>query len=321
MSKSVSDIIVERLLKKIEEEKQLPWQKPFACSSINWMTEKEYIGINKILLGGGEYITPNQLKSYNEKTGKNYWFEKGTPYDIVVYYGPTFKELSNSEVEEMKSKGVRKSWVGNIVSKDGKYLLRKWILRYYRVYNIKYIRDKEGNQLPNKLGSIIEERYEKPEEIIKRYMDGSGVKLDLSSRDGAYYREDTDTVYLPEMKYFNSSESFYRVLFHELAHSTGVEKRLNRECFKKYHNKIEERSREELIAEMSSLLLASESGFSEETAMGENSDSYIIGWAEWMRNNSYEVVLGMQQAEKVKRYILQGGVLDKYDDMSTEIDI
>ena len=40
-----------------------------------------------------------------------------------------------------------------------------------------------------------------------------------------------------------------------------------------------------------------------------------------MRNNSYEVVLGMQQAEKVKRYILQGGVLDKYDDMSTEIDI
>ena len=53
--------------------------------------------------------------------------------------------------------------------------------------------------------------------------------------------ERIDTVYLPEMKHFNSSESFYRVLFHELAHSTGVE-RLNRECFKKYHNKIEERS-------------------------------------------------------------------------------
>lgn len=322
MSKSVQDIIVERLLEKIQSENKLPWQKPFAFASINWSTEKEYLGINKFLLDGGEYITPKQLEGYNKKMGKNYWFEKGTPYEIVVYYGPSFKPLTKEQEEELAKKGSASHLYSKLRKKGNELLVQSWILRYYRVYNIKHIKDKEGNLLPIKLGKIFEERITAPEEIREKYCNATGVIVEEKPSDSAYYTEVGDKVVIPEMQYFNSPEAFYRVLFHELSHSTGIETRLNRECFKKYHNKIEERSREELIAEVGSLLLSTEAGFREDTDLAKNSDSYILSWIKWMKENTYEVVLGMQQAEKVKNYILNGGTLPSYtDDMETEASI
>lgn len=322
MSNSVQDIIVERLLKKIENDKVLPWQKPFAFASINWSTEKEYIGINKFLLDGGEYITPKQLETYNKKMETNYWFEKGTPYELVVYYGPTFKPLTDKQQEDIEKKGINSMYYSKLKRSGNELLIQSWILRYYTVYNIKYIKDKEGNQLPSKLGRIFEERITAPDEIMRKYCEGTGVKVIEKAIDQAYYTEKDDIVVLPEMQYFNSNEAYYRVLFHELSHSTGIESRLNRECFKKYHAKKEERSREELIAEVGSLLLSSEAGFREDTDLAKNSENYITSWVKWMKENAHEVVLGMQQAEKVKNYILNGGMLSTYtNDMETEAEI
>ena len=118
MSNNVQTIIVERLLEKISKEKILPWQKPFAFASINWSTEKEYIGINKFLLDGGEYITPKQLKAYNNKMKTNYWFEKGTPYELVVYYGPSFKPLTQEQEADLAKNGT-KSRLYNKLRKKG----------------------------------------------------------------------------------------------------------------------------------------------------------------------------------------------------------
>lgn len=322
MSKSVQNIIVERLLEKIAKDKVLPWQKPFAFASINWFSEREYVGINKFLLDGGEYITPKQLETYNLKNKTNYWFDKGTPYELVVYYGPTFKELTADQEADLAQNGAKSKIYNKVRHKDGKAVLVSWILRYYKVYNITYIKDKEGNTLPSKMGRIFEERVTAPEEIIEKYVRGSGVKISEESIDAAYYTEVGDRVVIPKMTYFNSNEAYYRVLFHELSHSTGIEKRLNRECFKKYHETKEERSREELIAEISSLLLSSEAGFKEDTDLAKNSENYIAGWVKWMKENAHEVVLGMQQAEKTKNYILNGGSLPSYtNDMDTEADI
>jgi hypothetical protein len=44
----------------------------------------------------------------------------------------------------------------------------------------------------------------------------------------AYYRPSTDTVNLPAPTLFESAESYYQTLFHELSHSSGHERRLAR---------------------------------------------------------------------------------------------
>lgn len=309
--KSVADIVVERLIDKIENEGRLPWHKPFVAPCMNWYSKTEYRGINKVLLAGGEYITPNQLKKYNEANDTNFWFEKGTPYEIVVFYSKTEKKLSDKEVEDIRVNGIPSKLVGKIFEdSNGNLVRRSWLLRYYRVYNICYIKDKEGNKLPPKIGNGVVEVYSDAESVISNYCNASGVNVSYDGRDGAYYSERDDSVHLPLKSNFDNTEAYYRVLFHELTHSTGVSKRLARQCFEKYHSGKEERGREELIAEMGGLLLASECGFREDTFLANNSLNYVQGWVSWMKGNPQEVLTGMLQAEKAKNYILSGGVLD-----------
>lgn len=346
---SVQDIVVQRLLEKIESEGRLPWQKPFQGASMNWFSKHEYTGINKLLLDAGEYITPKQLEQYNQSKKTRFWFEKGTPSEIIVYYSRTEKNISPAEAQDSIKKGYSRS----IVLTDKGWVRVSWVLRFYRVYNIKYMRNitneellkdprfkdgifekieketpkgtryrlkekggkpilKEGvteadfEVLEPKLGNTVIENHTPSEEIIASYQAGTGVKLKHGGT-GAYYTEFNDTVTLPDRNNFLSTEAYCRVLFHEFIHSTGIEKRLNRDCFKEYHEAKTERSKEELIAEVGGLLLASEAGFREDTELAQNSENYVANWCKWMKDNPNLVVQGLFAAEKAKNYILSGG--------------
>ena len=98
----VAEIVTDRLIRKINEKKRLPWQQPYVQPCINWYSKTEYRGINRMLLMGGEYITVNQLKKLNEDKGTNFWFDKGTPSEIVVFYSPVEKKLDDEKAEEIK---------------------------------------------------------------------------------------------------------------------------------------------------------------------------------------------------------------------------
>lgn len=348
--KTVQDIVVERLIEKIQQEGRLPWQKPFHGASMNWFSKHEYTGINKILLDAGEYMTTKQLETYNESKGTRFWFEKGTVSDVVVFYSRITKLISEKEAQELISKGYARM----IMPTDKGWVKVTWLLRYYRVYNIKYIRDITNKELLEKeefkdgifkkreielhngkkryviemkggkpvlkdgvteddfavlepkLGNTVIEEHTPTEEIISNYQNGTGVRL-RHGGTGAYYTEIDDTVTLPPKTDFLSTEAYCRVLFHEFIHSTGVASRLNRSCFKEYHETKIERSKEELIAEVGGLLLASEAGFRDDTDLAKNSENYVANWCAWMKDNPNEVITGFFAAEKAKNYILSGG--------------
>ncbi len=302
---TVAQIIVDRLIAKIKADKRLPWQKPFVSSSMNWFSKTEYRGVNRLLLDGGEYITPNQLKQHNEKTKSNFWFKAGTPYDIVVFYSVKDYPATPEEVARVKKGAKGYVWI------DGVLYRRVWILRYYRVYNIEHISTPSGEKLIPRMGNTIVEKFTPADDIANKYLKVSGVRLHHDGAGNCYYTVRDDSVHMSSLGSFHSTEGYYRVLFHELVHSTGVEKRLHRSCFTDYRERAE-RSREELIAEIGGLLLASEAGFREDTKLGENSDSYIVSWISWMKESVNEVVNGMLAAEKAKTYILNGvgAVLD-----------
>lgn len=355
---SVADIVVDRLIKKINADKVLPWQKPFQAACMNWYKKNEYMGINKLLLGGGEFITKNQIEEYNGKK-KRFWFESGTPTEIVVFYSKTEKTITQGELESLKKRDP--NWHRVVKPTDKGWVKLSWFLRYYRVYNIKYIRDisafeekvkdtelgakiKEnkgvfkkvqreikgkvkyqlaldagGNPqlidgvtwddievLESKLGNSIIEEHTPADDIVNKYTSATGVRV-AHGASGAYYTHVTDSVHLPDKPKFKDTEAYYRVLFHELIHSTGITERLNRKCFHDYHQGSKERSKEELIAEVGGLLLASEAGFREDTELAQNSENYVAGWCSWMKDNTNEVLQGMLAAEKAKNFILSGG--------------
>lgn len=303
---SVQDIVIDRIIKQIQEEKRLPWQKPFKGACMNWFSEREYTGINKILLKGGEYITVNQLKQYNAKNKTNFWFEKGTPWEIVVFYSKTDKIISQGELEAIKKKNP--DWSRYVKKTEKGWVRTRWVLKYYRVYNILHMKDKEGNTLEPKIGKTIHESHTPAEEIIDLYTKGTGVKVTHDVTGKAYYTEMDDAVHLSIPEYFEDSEAYYRVMFHELTHSTGVKSRLARQCFETYHAGDTSRSKEELVAEVGSLLLASEAGFTnEDSKWAENSMSYIQSWCDWMKDNKAQVINGVIAAEKAKNFILSGG--------------
>lgn len=312
---SVTSIIVDRLLEKIEKGDRLPWQKPFTSPCINWFSSREYSGINRFLLDGGEYLTVNQLKEYNKKFDKedSFWFEKGTPQNYVVFYKKYERKLTKAEVEEIETKGFDSKSLGKVFKKDGLWHRRTFVLRYTTVINIDFIKNKKGEKLEPKLGKTIHMVHTPAETIIKDYLDRTGVKISHAG-GGAAYIDLLDSVTIDKPEYFVNSETYYRVLFHELVHSTGIPRRLNRDCFVKYHNKKTERSKEELIAEMGSLLLGTEAGFRSEGEWVDNSDSYILGWATWIKNNKGDIVSAMSQAEKAVAYILEGEITTNLED-------
>lgn len=350
---TVQDIVVEKLIEKIENEQRMPWHKPFQQACMNWFSEREYRGVNRLILTGAEYITPNQLKQYNERNKSGFWFDSGTPHEIVVFYSKVEKKISSQTAQEM----IREGNSRYVIPKDnGTWVKVSWTLRYYKVYDIRFIREivsptvkenpdykgvfekrmvKLGDRevpmlqlddsgypvlknglkpedirtLDSKLGSTIIDEITPANDLVDKYTSNTGVGIKFDGAvDGAYYSKLHDSVHLPRKEQFASTEAYYRVLFHELIHSTGIERRLNRESYKKYGSTLKERSVEELIAEIGGLLLASEAGFREDTEWADNSLQYVADWCSWMKDNKAQVLSGMLAAERAKNYIMEGGL-------------
>ena len=75
MGKSVTDIVLERLLKDVEENECMPWQKPYTqYNAFNYFTLKAYRGINRLILPFGEYLTATQINEYNKKHNEDFRF-------------------------------------------------------------------------------------------------------------------------------------------------------------------------------------------------------------------------------------------------------
>ena len=87
---------------------------------------------------------------------------------------------------------------------------------------------------------------------------------------------------MPSKESFKSVEFYYSVLFHELTHSTGQKKRLDRPgitdpinfCSHSY-------SKEELIAELGAAFLCSKAGIDNTI---ENTTAYIGSWLKVLKS-------------------------------------
>lgn len=97
------------------------------------------------------------------------------------------------------------------------------------------------------------------------------IEFMLSNR--AFYSPSKDTICIPLKQQFKKGEEFYTTTLHEMAHSTGSEKRPKRKFGESFSS---EYAREELIAELSSALMGYFLGI--ETTIRQDHAAYLKHW-------------------------------------------
>jgi len=289
-SKNVYEIVTEQVIEKIEAGNLAPWLQPWKSAAhrpANLITKKPYKGINAFLLAFNSYESPYYL-TYKQAIEKGGHVRKGEKSHLVTYW--QFLYFKNEKLLPSKMPVSEKERIA-----DKKVPL----LKYYRVFNVEQC---EGVEYPKiEIKDLNEnEKLEECEKVIEGMP--SKPKCEFGG-DRAFYQPSKDSVTMPKLERFNSSDEYYSTFFHELAHATGHESRLNREGIEKiaaFGDAVY--SKEELVAEFTACFLCGETGILQRTV--DNSSAYLKGWLKALKNDSKLLVSAASQAEKAANFIL-----------------
>jgi len=277
----VEEIITARIIEKLEAG-TVPWHRPWSGADMpkNLISKKEYRGINVFILSAMGFGSPYWIsfKQAQELGGNVRKGEKGCP---VVFW----KWLESAETDENGQQ--RKA--------------SHPILRYYTVFNVLQIDGIDETKIPALAQKYNErERITVCENVVDNMPKRPEIIFDYA---GAFFRPATDTVNMPKIETFDSSEEYYSTLFHELTHSTGHETRLNRRGSDvPRHFGDKEYSKEELIAEMGAAFLCGHCQIENKTI--DNSAAYIANWLRKFRDDAKMVIMAGGAAQKAVDFIL-----------------
>jgi antirestriction protein ArdC len=121
----------------------------------------------------------------------------------------------------------------------------------------------------------------------------------------AQYRRDLDEIQMPHRDWFHTSdhgsaeENYYAVLFHELTHWTGAEKRLNRVFGQRFGD--EAYAMEELVAEIGAAFLCSVFGMSAEPR--PDHAAYVGSWLKVLRNDNRAIFAAASKAQEAYEHL------------------
>ena len=106
------------------------------------------------------------------------------------------------------------------------------------------------------------------------------------------------------IEFFFNPDAYYSTFFHELVHSTGHKKRLNRFEADQFDNKATY-SKEELVAELGAAYLSVLAGLNHDL---ENTRAYIKGWLSVLKDNPTWVIWAASRAQKACGLIVPSDV-------------
>lgn len=153
----------------------------------------------------------------------------------------------------------------------------------------------------------VHEKKPTAEEVVNNFTSSPNIRYNSM----CVYNVGKDEVGMPDINTFDSPESYYQSLFHELIHSTGHPQRLHR--FEITHSNKTEYSYEELVAEIGSCGLMNEAGL---TPQIDQTTAYCKGWSKYLKDRKSELTRAASQASRAINYILTGA--DTYAKDDTE---
>lgn len=281
-------MISDKILADIQTNGKLTWVKEWKTRRgqlpKNGVTKRPYEGINLFLLSLSGYASPYYLTFKQiEELGGN--VKKGEKASQVVFWKLN-EYAKQNEQGETETKKVP-------------------LLRYYNVFNIDQCENvtiKEESATPFQYND--NEILENAENLVNEYTTREKITTRIIEQDRAYYRPLTDEITMPLLSQFTNSNSFYSTYFHEIGHSTGHEKRLNR---KEVTGTINfgscDYGIEELVAELTASFLCAETGINNDTTERNNS-AYIKNWYNTIKADPKMFVMASARANKAAKFVL-----------------
>lgn len=315
--------IADRMIASLENG-VAPWRATWVRAGMprNAMSGKAYRGINIVILSltsmARSYSDPRWLtfKQANEAAAstlrkRGIKVEKNARGTWVLADGENKgRSCGGVRAGQNKDNGSGGTeivfWKYNqktVTNDAGEEETRSWAMaRGYTVFNVEQCDDLVLEHIgPNPMMIREHAPIETCEKIAKSWT----VPLSHGG-DVACYFPSSDRIQMPCPESFESSESYYATLFHEMGHSTGHPSRLGRDltCLKSAHTYAQE----ELVAEMTSCFLAAHCGIFL-PSVSENSASYLAGWASKLREDTKVMIRAASAAQKAADMILKAAGL------------
>ena len=279
--KDVTNDIISKL-----QQGTIPWRQTWQSGlPSNAMSRKPYKGINVWLLSNHEYKS-NLWLTFNQAKLLGGCISKGEHGRQIVYWALRKKLWTDDLGEEHRD---------NIP-----------LLRTYTVFNIEQTNvnmDTETKGFDPIIGA---------QRVLDKYEDCPEIILGEPS-----YNQELDKIRMPSISAFNSADEYYSTLFHELSHSTGHRKRLNRNI--RSHYGSDSYAEEEIVAEMSASFLSGIAGIDVYSKTIDNSAAYIQHWCSRFGENAKLIVRLSSQAQKSADWILGNRQHNEDDEASNWI--
>ena len=281
--------VTNRIITQLEQG-VIHWKSPYFSKvgfPRNFATGNPYHGINVFLLGSLRYTSPYFLTFIQAKELGGH-IRKGEHGSLVVKYGTYTKETEGTVSAEASEE-------------HRKYLKAYTVFHASQVEGIAFPEAENVPELP--ANAACDRARAMVAGMPKAPAIHSGTAIPC-------YRRSSDSVHMPERRFFTSEEAFFSTLFHELTHSTGSESRLARKSLlesKGIDAEGEARkvyAEEELVAEMGASFLCAHAGIIE--AELENSAAYLQGWIDALKSKDAKgwIIRAASQAQKAADFIL-----------------
>lgn len=278
--------VTDRILETLDKG-TVPWRHPIKRSADHdglprsMSSKKPYRGVNIFLLAMTSWAKGYESAywlTYKQAKAQGGQVRKGEKASLVIFW----KRYATTDKESGEKKVVP-------------------VIRHYNVFNAEQC---EGIEAPDAVTPDPDAApfvpIEEAERIVAGYSDGPAIEHGGSQ---AFYRPGEDLVRIAEPDRFIDRESYYATLFHELAHSTGHSKRLNRGLDQKLAVfGAAEYSKEELTAEMGAAFLAAAAGISPPTI--EQSAAYIDGWRKKLKGDKKLIVQAAGAGQRAADHVL-----------------
>lgn len=303
----VNEAITAEVIKALENG-VIPWRKPWVCSNrqyadprvmpVSYATGKPYSISNQWLImlskhGAGEYATFKHIRENGGTVKKGehgatvFVFSAGKPQQIIKDGKPV-----------LNIDGTPKTFT-------------PWFARAYKVFNVytqcegiapKWLQRAidEDNTLKDKTAFTP---HEQAENLISAYLEREKVVMSHGG-DMAYFNTLTDNIVVPQREAFITARDYYLTAFHEITHSTGVKKRLNREMGgRTFFGPTENYGREELVAEMGAAFAVTQCGIEADI---ESVAGYCKCWRDFLKSDNGAIMYAAKQAQRAAHYIATG---------------
>lgn len=312
-------MINDKILEAIDKYGDLPWRQPWDLAkanekgntqpldsrlAYNWVSGKNYRGINAILLNfvypiiRGQKVNTNAFLTAKQVDKLGGRMKKGSRAAQVTYFQYLYfngnDRINELEYRELKEKEAREKKVN--------FSLKK--IPFLRYYNVFFADDIEGIDFssitPTKSQTTKSsvEPVHVAEEIISHMPNApvfmTGVK--------ASYSPKYDRIQMPPIETFEIVGEYYSTYFHELTHSTKHESRLNDSTRGGKPFGDTEYAKEELVAELGAAYLCAESGILFHTIY--STAAYLKGWKQGLEDDPKYFFTAASKAQASTDYIL-----------------